>query len=299
MTQLSVRQAAGAGFRLIGREPLAVLGWAALYLVLAAAAAALLGATFGNFFVVLAQAGDAEPAFSDMLALQMQMMATQSLFMLGALGLQTVMMGAVFRAVLQPEERRWAYLRLSSQELWLAIVYFVLSFGIGVAAGMLLFPVAALAAFLGIAFRDSLGAWGMAMVGIPGLIALIAVTVWLMLRLCLAYPMSFAERNFRLFESWAATRGHAGRLFLVFLLTTLAVLTIQLAGFVLFAGILIAAIGPQWQALLAGDPLLLFRTVAPLTALFVVLGSALSAVTAVIATAPLADVYRQLAASDA
>lgn len=55
MTQLSVREAAGAGFRLIRREPLAVLGWAALYLVLAAAAAALLGATFGNFFVVLAR----------------------------------------------------------------------------------------------------------------------------------------------------------------------------------------------------------------------------------------------------
>lgn len=300
MAEISVGRAAGAGLRLIRREPKAVLGWALFYLAVTAVLLALAGATFAQFFAVLARADGAEPEVADMVALQMQMMAIQPLFMLGILVMQIVMMGAIFRAVLEPDERRWAYLRLSGQELWLGLAYIVLSFGIGFAASMLLFPVAGIAAFVGVAFRDSLGPWGMALVGVPGLLALIAVVIWLMLRLCLAYPMSFADRNFRVFESWTITRGHAGRLFLVFLLAVLIALAVQVVGFVIFAGALLAAIGPNWQALLDGDPFLLFRTIGPLLALFAILGSALSAAMAVITTAPLAEVYRQLCAqSDA
>ena len=35
------------------------------------------------------------------------------------------------------------------------------------------------------------------------------------LRLSLALPMSFAQRRFRLYESWDLTRGQAGKMFLV------------------------------------------------------------------------------------
>lgn len=299
MAEISVAQAAGAGLRLIRREPKAVLGWAGLYLAVTGALVALMGVTFANFFAVLGQADGSEPEIADMVALQMQMMALQPLFMVGVFALQTVMMGAVFRAVLQPEERRWAYLRLSSQELWLFLVYIVLSFGIGIAASILLFPLAGIAGVVGFAFRDSLGPWAMALVAVPGLLALVAAVIWLMLRLCLAYPMSFADRNFRVFESWAMTRGHAGRLFLVFLLAVLIALAVQLVGFAVCAGVLLAVIGPDWQALTAGDPLLLFRTIGPLMVLFVIIGSVLSAVMAAITTAPLAEAYRQLAAADA
>ncbi|MFC3076755.1 hypothetical protein ACFODL_01500 [Phenylobacterium terrae] len=292
MAEISVGRAAGAGLRLIRREPKAVLGWAGLYLAAAAITMALFGAIFGQFFTTLAR--DAEPDPAVLMGLNAQMMALQPLVWLGAIVLQTVLMAAVFRAVLQPEERRWAYLRLSGQELWLGLVYLVLSFGISIVAMMLLFPVVGLAVFLGYLFRDALGPWGMVLIGGPTLLLFMGAVVWLMLRLCLAYPMSFADRNFRLFESWTATRGHAGRLFLVFLLAVLIALGVQLVGFVICAGLMLAVIGPNWQALMAGDPLLLLRTVGPFLPLFVVLGSVLSAVMAAITTAPLAEVYRQL-----
>lgn len=295
MTQIAVGQAVGAGFRLIRREPLAVLGWALLYLAFAAAMMALLGGIFGQFSATLAQ--DVEPDAAQLMGLNAQMMALQPLFTLGGLALQTVMMGAIFRAVLQPDERRWAYLRLSGQELWLGLVYIVMSFGIGLGFVALLFPIAGVAAFAGLALRDTLGPWGMALVGVPAFLAVVAVVIWLMLRLCMAYPMSFADRNFRLFESWSVTRGRTGTLFLVFLLAVLIALAVQFVGFIIGAGAVVATIGPNWQALIAGDPIVLFRAMGPLMVLFVVLGSLLGALISVITTAPLADAYRQLTAS--
>jgi hypothetical protein len=38
------------------------------------------------------------------------------------------------------------------------------------------------------------------------------VIIWLYLRFSMAGPMTFRDRKFRLFESWALTRGHVGRL---------------------------------------------------------------------------------------
>ncbi|HEX2562248.1 hypothetical protein [Phenylobacterium sp.] len=295
MAEISVGQAVGAGFRLIRREPKAVLGWALLYLAFAAAMMALFGGVFAQFFAALSQ--DAEPDAAQLMGLNAQMMALQPLVTLGGVVLQTVLMAAVFRAVLQPEERRWAYLRLSGQELWLGLVYLVLSFGLAILAMMLLFPIVGLAVFVGYLFREALGPWGIALIGGPVVAAFMGGLIWLMLRLCLAYPMSFADRNFRLFESWTLTRGHAGRLFLVFLLAVLTALAIQLVGFLIGAGAVVASIGPDWKSLMAGDPLVLFRIGGPLIAAIVVVGSVLSAVVAVITVAPLADVYRQLTAS--
>jgi hypothetical protein len=296
MADISVAKAAGAGLRLIRREPLAVLGWAGLNLVLSAAMLTLLG---GLIAQVAAMAGQPEPQGADLIGLQMQMMGLQPLFTLSGIVMQTLLMGAVFRAVLQPDERRWAYLRLSGQELWLGLVTVAISFGLGFGVAVLMLPLAAVAAFVSLAFRETLGAWGMASVGIAAVLAVVTAVVWLMLRLSMAYPMSFSDRNFRLFESWTLTRGHTGSLFLVYLLAVLMAVAIQAVGFAVAATAVLASTGPNWQALLSGDPLLLFRTGGSLIAVFVVLYSLLGALTAAIVTAPLAYAYRQLRAADA
>lgn len=292
MAEISIGEAAGAGLRLIRREPKAVLGWALLYLAFGAAMMALFGGVFAQFAAALAQ--DAEPDPTKLVGLNAQVMTLQPLMTLGSIVLQTVLMAAVFRAVLQPEERRWAYLRLSGQELWLGLVYLVLSFGLAILAMMLFVPVVGLTVFVGYLLRDALGPWGMALIGGPVLLAFMGGLIWLMLRLCLAYPMSFADRNFRLFESWPLTRGHAGRLFLVFLLAVLIALAVQLVAFLIGAAAILASIGPNWRAMLAGDPFVLLRAAGPLIALFVVVNSIASALAAAIVTAPLADAYRQL-----
>lgn len=296
MAEISVGEAAGAGLRLIRREPMAVLGWAALNLAVSVVMMAMLGGMIGQLAAVAARP---EPDTADLLGLQMQMMGLQPLASLGGIVLQTVLMGAVFRAVLQPEERRWAYLRLSAQELWLGLVTVVISFGLGVGVMLLILPLAGIAAFVGFAFRETLGVGPLAVMGIVAVLAVVSAVVWLMLRLCMAYPMSFSDRNFRLFESWLLTRGHAGSLFLMFLLAMLAALAIQLVGFLIGVGALVASIGPNWRALLAGDPFVLLRAGAPLMALFVVVYSLASALTAAVTIAPLAEAYRRLRAPDA
>lgn len=296
MAELRVGQAAGAGLRIIRRDPVAVLGWAGLNLVLTAVLLTLFG---GLIAQTAAIAAHGEPRTADLAGLQLQMMGLQPLVSLGAIVMQTVVMGAVFRAVLQPQERRWAYLRLSGQELWLGLVTVAISFGVGIGVAMLILPLAAIVAFVGIAFRETIGVWAMVAVGGLAALAVGVAVVWLMLRLCMAYPMSFADRNFRLFESWTRTRGHTASLFLVFVLAGLMAVAVQAVGLAIAAVAVLVTIGPNWQALLAGDPLLLFRTGGALIAVFVVVYSLFGAVVAAITTAPLADAYRQLTGADA
>ena len=75
-----------------------------------------------------------------------------------------------------------------------------------------------------------------------GLIAVV-VLVWLGLRLSMAAPMTFVDRQFRLFESWSLTRGSAWRLLGVAVLSLLMVFVLELvvAGVVL--GAMFAAAG--------------------------------------------------------
>src|SRR5947207_9797593 len=54
-----------------------------------------------------------------------------------------------------------------------------------------------------------------------------AVTIWLWLRLSMGPVMSFHQRQFRLFESWALTKGHVWRMFLVMLLVVLILFVIE------------------------------------------------------------------------
>ncbi|MDX9996890.1 MAG: hypothetical protein WCY15_02555 [Phenylobacterium sp.] len=296
MAELSIGQAAGAGLRLIRREPLAVLGWAGLFLVLTAAMLLMLG---GLVAQTAALAGQAEPDPADLVGMQLQMMGLQPLFTLGGLAVQTVVMAAVFRAVLQPEERRFAYLRFSAQELWLGLVTLTISFGLGFAIALAVFPLAGMTAFMGFMLQQAMDAWGFVLVGGLAFVVLFVGVVWLMLRLSMAYPMSFAERTFRLFESWTLTRGHVAPLFLIFLLAMLLALAIQLLFLAIGVTAILASLGASWQAALASDPLLLFRSAGSLIAVFAVLYSLAAALTAAIVMAPLADAYRQLVAEPA
>lgn len=295
MAEISIGEAAGAGLRLLRREPMAVLGWAVLNLAVSVVLLAMMGGMIGQIAAVAARP---EPDPADLVGLQMRMMGLQPLATLGGIALQTVVMGAVFRAVLQPEERRWAYLRLSTQELWLGLVAVVISFGVGFGVMLVILPLAGIAAFVGVLFRETLGVWPLVVIGLVALLAIVSAVVWMLLRLCMAYPMSFSDRNFRLFESWPLTRGHAGSLFLVFLLTILAALAVQIVGFLIGASAVAASIAPNWRAL-AGDPFILLRAAGPLIALFVVVNSLASALAAAITIAPLADAYRQLRTADA
>jgi hypothetical protein len=207
MASFSVGEAATAGFGVIARKPLAVLAWGLLLLVATAAPMYLLLWFLRPDFALLMQMGAQEGSSNDpnllprLIRMQSGMMLFQLLFWLWSTGVKAVICSAVFRAVLEPKESRWAYLRLGPQEGWLTLLFLVEY----VLAYIAIFIVAllgmVLVAIVGVgAGGNSVSA--MFGTGIVVGLAALGLFLWLALKLSMAAPMTFVDRQFRLFESW-------------------------------------------------------------------------------------------------
>lgn len=248
MGRISAGEAIGAGFRLIGREPVAFLAWALAYLVVGMLPQLwAISAMLPLWSTMLAEAGlGAGPDMADMMRLQAHMMMVQPVSYLTSLVSQALLLGAVYRAVLFPDDRRFFYLRFGVRELWLGLLLLVMVVMMVIALFVAMIPFLIVVAIVAIAGEESLA------LVIPLLsLLLFGVFVWLALRFSLAPVMTFAERNFRFFESWTVTAGHAAGMFLV--LVALAVIVLLAQGVLLAAGLVAAgatigatAFGDAW-----------------------------------------------------
>jgi hypothetical protein len=303
MGDFSVGDAIGSGFRLVGRAPLAVLAWAAVYLALVLAPTLAL-VRFGMPAIIAAveqtQAHSGAPDPAGMMALQSGFMVWQPAVWLLSIVCVTVVMGAMFRAVLQPQEGRFGYLRLSRQELWLGLTYLVLMVMAVIMAFLLMLPMvisgAILAAMAGNGSSGAGGALLLALLGLGGFGAII----WVLLRLSLALPMSFAQGRFLLYESWDLTRGHALKIFLVYLVLVLALLVLEVGvaavvGFSMFSHYRdsLAAAPQTPEAMLA-----MIQRYEPMIVAGGVIASVLAMAIHAIFVAPLALIYRELTAGE-
>ncbi len=304
MAGVSVGAAAFEGFRVIGRHPLAVLAWAAVLFVLTflplMASVALVAPSLEEMIRQIAAESD-EGALEAAMAMQARMMALNPLTMLASFVARVLVMCAVFRAVLAPQDKRFGYLRVGAAELWTGLVTACLAvmFAIVAIFGVVGMGVVAIASG---ALTDQTGGEWAVLALVAGV--LLAV-VWLALRFSMALPMSFEQRTFRLFESWALTRGLTLRLVLLMLLVLLIVILLEIA-------VAALAIGGG-MALLAGRPidegaLLAFfsrpmeawlRQLAPWAVAVGVVGSLLGAALSAIVIAPWAAVWRQVAPREA
>ena len=220
MGEFSADRAITAGFRLIGREPAAFLVWIVAYLVIGVApqmgAFALILPQWSRLMQEVAASAASHSTMNSaaMMRAQFGMLQLEPLIWITSLVSHTVLFAAVYRAVLFPEDRRFFYLRLGGRELWLGLVLMVL-----VVMAFLLMLVTMLPTGIAIGLMAALGrgAPGVQFLAFPLVFAVLAAVVWVLLRLSLAPPQSFAERGFRLYESWDLTRGHAGKMFLVVL----------------------------------------------------------------------------------
>jgi hypothetical protein len=205
MADFSIGKAIGAGFRLIRRKPLAPLVWGLIYTPLLATPA-MLGLLMPPQGV---RHGDLDPDAVGAMMLQMApLVALQPIIMLSSIVVQAMLYCAVFRAVLEPQNDRRFYLRLSAQELWVGLTQFALGF-------VLMIPM-----LLGIGVYAASGGGKAAIapligLGAVGLFGLTALVLWVYARFSMAAPMSFEDRTFRLLESWPFTRGKAGKLMLL------------------------------------------------------------------------------------
>jgi hypothetical protein len=207
----------------------------------------------------------------------------------------------VFRAVLEPENRGLAYLRLGARELWLLL----LNVAGGILAALLIVAVCIAGFIVGVALWIGLQAahvqpiW-LGLAEVPVALGAILALLWIGARLSLAGPMTFAEKEFRLFESWSLTKGAGWKLLGLAVLLTLVMFAVVLIVEGLVIGGALATIGApgvngsSWRAFFAQPPEAIVHALTPWAVMTAVVGALVSGAIFAIALAPWAEAYRQI-----
>ncbi len=300
MATIDIGRTATAGLGVIARAPLAVLAWAAVLFVVGVLPVAGLLSAFVGALVELAHAEAAgrEPAPEDIMPMMSAAFAMQPVLLITGMAVRAIITSAVFRAVLEPDESRWFYLRLGAQELWMALMIAVM----WILLSLLSFPAAFVV--MPVIMFAAMGAQNdPAMVIAPTVFAVLVMGglyAWLLIRFSMALPMTFAQRQFRLFESWKITKGHTLRLLGVGLILVAVVAALQLAVAVVFVAISFGLHGTggfdeaAMTAFFAQDASIWMAELAPWAIGVAVLGALLGAVLTTVMTAPWAEAWRQL-----
>lgn len=300
MAQIDIGKTAFAGFDLVRRKPLTVVGWGLfLFVVGVLPALAFIGPMIGNFaaFVEMAKANP-DPDPEQLMAMMAPMYAAHPILWLTSLIYRVMLTGAIFRAILQPSAGSWAYLRVSMAEVMLALVVVVLGILVGLGA----------AVWIGVSVGVSIALWQASHpiavgVGILLCVGFFVSLIWVLLRFSLAAPMSFAEKDFRLFESWRVTRGNAFRLLLVALIVWFIMMALEMVVFAVVMAVGLAVTGLSGPEAISHASIEAFfsRPVAtwmpqvlPWAVGLGLIGSIVGAVFLTVATAPWAEAYRQL-----
>jgi hypothetical protein len=303
MADFSFAQAIGAGFKILARRPLVVLVWAVAYLVLVAGPSfALLAWVLPQMITAFREAAQhtvhgVTPVPAKAMALRSNLFAVQPLLWLLQIAVHAVLMGAVFRAVLTPEQSRWSYLRLSRQELWLGLTNLVFTV---IAAIMILTLFIPLGIGLGLGMTAAQHGQSPGPASLPLLwiitVVGVAVIVWVLLRLCLAMPMAFATGRFALYESWALTRGHVLKIFAVVLVLAVIIWIFEFATLGAGGSYLARQLlgGSGAPSTLQGSLSDILHHLAPAFVGLIALASVIGMIVYTVIVAPLASIYQQL-----
>jgi hypothetical protein len=230
--------------------------------------------------------------------LQRMMQAQSMIYLFDIVGfaVSAVISWAVFRAVLYPEQGRFANLRLGACELYLAFLilagYFVLGIGVAVAMIPILIVIFSLAAFHAAAAA--------AVVGVVAGVAAFAGLIYLLLRVSLVGPMMVDAGKFRLTEAWALTKRKVPGLLAIALVLVLIIMAAELV-----LGHALLAVGFGVVAVLAGglhnlpmlfqqSPQIILGRLAPLLVVMGLIWIPLTGCISAIMSAPWARAYRDL-----
>ena len=227
----SATDAAFEGFRLVRRNPLALVAWTLLYAVLTLTALFSMSNVVGQLesWSAQAEALDAveTPGFDQVWALMSgfgTIMAQVAWLLPISLLVGAMLAAAVSRGVLKPSGGIFGYLRLGMDELRVLVVTFVLGLVMSLVA-----VVAFVAVGVVIAAAKAAGGSGPAAIaGLVGVLAVICLIIWLAVRLCLAVPITVAERRFAFFDSFSLTKGRFWPLFGMAIIAVVMVLLVEL-----------------------------------------------------------------------
>lgn len=280
----SPTQTALEGFRLTRREPKALIAWALVYFVSIAISLALshriLAVLMQQLTALSSGAAMDEAAMMQLFPLYGQILAINLPITLVATALVHT---AIIRAVTDPQQSQYGYLRLGGDEVRMLVtkVLEVLIQGAAMFVGMgVIAMVSALAAMVHIA---------LSVLAVLLVIPLVAGLVWLTLKLVLAAPATYAEKKIGIARSFQLTKGRLGPLLGTGLLALLLSLLVSFLGSLVFTPL---------SLMTGGIENLLVATSGPaLAGLFVwcVVNAVLTSAQVSIVYAPFASVYRDIA----
>lgn len=227
----SASDAAFEGFRLVRRNPMALVAWALLYAVLSLASVFAVSNAIEPMIAWSERAEALEnasptPTPAEVLAVFQDfggVILGLSWLLPVSLIVSAMLMAAVARAVLNPRAGGFGYLRLGMDEVRVFVVTLVLGLLLTFAWMALFVLVAVLA---GIAGASELN-WLWLFVVLGGM-AGVAAIIWLAVRLSLAVPITVAENRFAFFDSFSLTRGRFWPLFGMAVIAIAMVLVVQL-----------------------------------------------------------------------
>jgi hypothetical protein len=294
VAEFSSADAAFTGFRIVWERPISVVYWALLRLAVSLSVTLFITLTAGAVFThTLQSMMQFNPDPAQTLARLATAAPTLVVGLFVSLVLYAVLSAAINRAVLRPEQFRFGYLRLASDELrQLGLFGLMVALAIGAYLALLV-AVSLVVTLLAFAIGDA------AAIGL-GLVVLLALSlvglVFAGVRLSLASPRTFDTGRIDLLASWQMTRGRFWPLFWTYLLAFGLWAVVQ--ALILAIGIFgVAIIGGGFEALGAeGQPdFSSFATaLAPMALVNLVVSAIGEALSFPVTAAPPASIYRVL-----
>lgn len=303
MSSVSIDTTSFAGFRTLGSRPVLLLGLVVLHLFSAVISVLIVVGLFGRRmmdFMQASAAGQKDP--TAVLKMMPGLLGMELLSCILGLLIMSISCCAIYRAILRPEERGFAYLKLGGDEFRLAVVflvYLVLAFVVTMAVTI---GIGILAAVIG---ATSQGAGSSALIVVVAMLVLLFGSLAVLTKLSLAGPMTFAERRIALFDSWGATRGAFWSLFVSYLIVWIILFMLSLLIFVLLGVMATAVLGMGGGFLnaiqqLARPDMSSFATYfTPFRIVTLAFGAVMNALVYILLVAPGAAAYQQLVGSKA
>ncbi|WP_298124677.1 hypothetical protein [Brevundimonas sp.] len=298
----SATDAAFEGFRIVRRNPLALLWWAALYALISVAGLVAMGLSADSWiaFIQMTEAmdppgGGGEPTPEEAMALLGTMgaaFAGLAWLLPLQLAVTSILTAAVARAVVRPSERAFGYVRLSMDEVRVFVVTLVLGlalFGVYLACILGIVVLGAIAAAIG-------QAWAGLLV-VAGIVGAVCLMVWLAVRWSLAVPITLAERRMAFFDSFRLTRGRFWPLLGMAILAGIMAMVIGLLSLVVVAPLTLMSSMTAFGGMSGTDPAAMFeayRTFNPWMLVSALVNAAVYALTVGVVYAPFSAAWRDL-----
>lgn len=253
----SASDAAFEGFRLVRRNPMALVAWTLLYAVLSLASVFAMSnaidpmIAWGERAEALENATPSPTPAEVMAVFQHfgEVILSLAWLLPVSLVVGAMLMAAVARAVLNPRAGGFGYLRLGMDELRVFVVTLVLGILMVCAWLAVWLVIAVLAGIAG-----ATGATWLWLFVVLGGLAGVAAIVWLAVRLSLAVPMTVAENRYAFFDSFGLTRGRFWPLLGMTVIVIVMVLVVQLLSAIVTMPLAIMTGQEMWTFGASSDP---------------------------------------------